>query len=398
MRTESQEVTRRDAIRIGFGGLAALAGLVASGHYAFQAFGDGEGHDATDDSQAGGGGGEYSAGKEFIWFDRGGFTSSNGDGQGAPAQGWGDDSINYFLNLMNQKIAAHGHTPSNVKLNSTHRRSGLSGSSNNRTDADVFWETARNAITRAVSDSNEYYSRIGSDVRVTRGRVVAVAWTWVFGNSFDHDNDWGFVYASNWHRSFTDMFPRRPYNSELNTKKNSTDLNAWETENFQDTNDKWIKMIYDRPRTNLPGQHSLIVIAVADGEPPETGSVVVKKVVRDGSDSDKAVAWPMRLTVKDASGNPLSGKFGGRTYTNGVTEFTVRHGGDFAAAGLPNRATFEISELPLEDRGNKIEWTITKGTIDDNKATGTIVANTVVTATCTNSMVGYVRLHKDSTE
>lgn len=76
------------------------------------------------------------------------------------------------------------------------------------------------------------------------------------------------------------------------------------------------------------------------------GLTVTKTVEGDAGDTDKD--WHFTVTLDDSG---ISGRYGGMFFTNGVAAFTLRHGGEIAATGLPAGISYTVTESEANQAG-----------------------------------------------
>ena len=103
-----------------------------------------------------------------------------------------------------------------------------------------------------------------------------------------------------------------------------------------------------------------------------TGTLAVtKRVTGTGADANRAFSFTVRLS---RGGSPLSGTFGGLTFSGGAASFTLKAGQTKTIEGIPIGTAFEVSEA--QAAGYSVSW--------ENR-TGTIAAKATATATATNA-------------
>lgn len=76
------------------------------------------------------------------------------------------------------------------------------------------------------------------------------------------------------------------------------------------------------------------------------GLTVTKTVEGDAGDTGKD--WHFTVTLDDSG---ISGLYGGMFFTNGVAAFTLRHGGEIAATGLPAGISYTVTESEANQAG-----------------------------------------------
>ena len=106
----------------------------------------------------------------------------------------------------------------------------------------------------------------------------------------------------------------------------------------------------------------------------KTGSLTVEKTVISTEAADNQTAFNFKVTLSDTT---INGTYGDMTFTNGVAEFTLKHGEAKIASGIPVG-----TEYTVEETRNAL-FAITKtgdtGTISEEKSVAAFV-NTVKTA------------------
>lgn len=76
------------------------------------------------------------------------------------------------------------------------------------------------------------------------------------------------------------------------------------------------------------------------------GLIVTKTVEGDAGDTGKD--WHFTVALDDSG---ISGLYGGMFFTNGVAAFTLRHGGEIAATGLPAGISYTVTESEANQDG-----------------------------------------------
>ncbi len=90
-----------------------------------------------------------------------------------------------------------------------------------------------------------------------------------------------------------------------------------------------------------------------------TGGINVSKTVTgDGGDTNKD--WHFTVTLSDTT---INGTFGDMTFTNGVAEFTLKHGESKQATGIPENVTYTVTETEANQDGYTTSSEGTDGTI-----------------------------------
>ena len=255
--------------------------------------GDGTGGGANDGN--GGGLGGMPSGSKFIWFDRGGFVDNP---DYPPVQGWDDASAQWFLDRINE--TSYG---GRVRTLSTRPQGDVL---NGDSAVERYWMAARAALQNARNDAGTAHAR-----------VVGVAWTWTY-DGFVPDGCVEFTGGSM--NTFTNLFPRTGTAEELSGDAGWGDY-------FRDNPalGTWREAVYNRNHLYIgdSGSKVVIVIAVADNEPPAAGAISIKKAVQGVGSKEDAV-FRFDVTMYDKSGNPVNGTFNGRTFTNGVFSFDLK--------------------------------------------------------------------------
>ena len=135
------------------------------------------------------------------------------------------------------------------------------------------------------------------------------------------------------------------------------------------------------------GNSSNVITNTVPGPQLETGALKVTKTVKaDGGAIDKAKDFDFELEVKDKAGEPLTGTYGDHTFNNGKLAFQLKHGEDLTITGLPEGATYKVTEAEVAG------YTTTK-----TGDAGTIKANDTVTAAFTNAYSSTVPGNKPVT-
>lgn len=111
-------------------------------------------------------------------------------------------------------------------------------------------------------------------------------------------------------------------------------------------------------------------------------SLEVSKTV-SGAGVDQSKAFTFTVTLGDQT---INGTFGGMTFQNGVAAFTLKHGQKKTATGLPAGITYEVAET--DNAGYTV--TVNGGSAADGKATGSLVADQVITLAFNNGTAGAI--------
>ncbi len=100
----------------------------------------------------------------------------------------------------------------------------------------------------------------------------------------------------------------------------------------------------------------------SDEPGPNLGNLTVTKLV-SGTAGGTDKAWHFTVTLSDAS---VNGIYGGMFFTNGVAEFTLKHGQSLTAEGLPAGITYTVTEFEADKDGYTTTSTDSSGTIPEN--------------------------------
>lgn len=186
MKDERQQVrrcvTRRELVRAGLGiaGLGAIGAVMGPlSAFAANGGGGGGGQEGTGDGDA------AENGFNFIWFDRGGSDAL------APAQGWGQASIDYFVGLIERQ---RGRQVSRRPLDEP--------TWNGRSAYEVVVNVCNEAIANACARSGE-----------DKARIVGVGYWWYKRV----DGTLGWASSSINYRGFETLITRRANASECTT-------------------------------------------------------------------------------------------------------------------------------------------------------------------------------------
>ncbi|MBR3316431.1 MAG: hypothetical protein IKG21_01235, partial [Atopobiaceae bacterium] len=102
-----------------------------------------------------------------------------------------------------------------------------------------------------------------------------------------------------------------------------------------------------------------------------TGELTVSKEVISDAAADEKQTFAFTVTL---TGAPITGTFGGMTFSNGVAHLTLKGGESATATGLPSGVTYTVEETPVGGF-----------TTNATNATGTTVADGTVEAKFTNT-------------
>lgn len=122
----------------------------------------------------------------------------------------------------------------------------------------------------------------------------------------------------------------------------------------------------DNPLTNQAtvtvGDNSYKTNTTNDGDKPGTGDLTISKTVTaaEGETPDHDKSFSFTITLKDAGGNPLQGRYaytiaGGESQTlaldSGVAKIELKHGQSVTITGLPEGASYSVAEESYADEG-----------------------------------------------
>ena len=198
--------------------------------------------------EGGGGGGSEGGGsssgthyKRMIWFDRGGFVDAGAE---QPVQGWNSDSADYFLDRMEAIMGGE-----------------IRGSDG----------TGRPHIDKWRSAANEALANARRRSSSGRARIVGVGWAYLKlvpppGYGFGH----GYTY--------NELLTRAGNSTELPSADGWGDVVDGTGHSDARPGETWRDYIWRIGRVDNPGDdYSVVVVAVADSEPPQEISVPVTK-------------------------------------------------------------------------------------------------------------------------
>ncbi len=98
-------------------------------------------------------------------------------------------------------------------------------------------------------------------------------------------------------------------------------------------------------------------------ENPLPGGLIVTKVVT-GAAGDTQKEWHFRVELSDKT---INGQYGGMFFTDGVAEFTLKHGQSMSATRLPDGVTYTVTELEANQDGYTTRSTGAEGTIREGR-------------------------------
>lgn len=241
------------ALTFGFGGifLPAFAG-------------DGGGGSGGGSESGSGIGGE--AFNDYVWFDRGGFAD-NPDYQ--PAQGVDDASIDYFERLIGETVTKHRNDGVNWTLGDGGTRDGEERVTSRELFRRVAKRALENARNRATDSDGNHPAK--------HARIVGAGW------SYSRENDGTISFNipdSHWTNYFDVLIPRVGNEDELPRNvgwSDSVDAAGYDGLSWRDY---IYKQGIDDCRDsngNKIGSYTLVVVAVADGQPQLAGSIELTK-------------------------------------------------------------------------------------------------------------------------
>ena len=139
------------------------------------------------------------------------------------------------------------------------------------------------------------------------------------------------------------------------------------------------------PHTDLTGANLTDLTALFTGDvtvkvknDPIVGNLAVQKTVA-GNAGETGREWNFTVTLGDTS---ISGIYGGMSFTGGKATFTLKHGEQKAATGLPAGISYTVTETEAGEDGYVT-------TPDGGTIRGTIEANKAATAAFTNTKNVY---------
>lgn len=277
MEKSFNELSRRDALKF-LAGLGASVAMASVGVAAL-ATGDGGGGGGTEGG--GGGGVAGSARFAFVWFDKGGFYD-NADYQSA--QGWDRQSAKVLLDKLSAYI---GKSVSPY----------VSPSAGVSTET-AYYRAAEAALENARRRSGKAHARVvGVGVRYYTGETSS----WIGQNEWSVTND-GINMA------FDQLITRKGTASELLSAAGWDQVVEGQTSDAL-PGETWRDYIYRIGKVDLPGEYNIVVVAVADGQPAQLTTVIVKKKSANeqitSSNSNYSLAGA-EFTVYDKSGKAVA--------------------------------------------------------------------------------------------
>ena len=133
------------------------------------------------------------------------------------------------------------------------------------------------------------------------------------------------------------------------------------------------------PHTNLTGDNLTDLTALFTGDvtvkvknDPIVGNLAVQKTVA-GNAGDKGREWNFTVTLGDTS---ISGTYGDMSFTGGVATFTLKHGEQKAATGLPAGIYYTVTEDKADDYVTTPDGGTIRGEIEANKTATAAFTNT----------------------
>ena len=245
--------------------LIICAVAFASGSVFLPAFaGDGGGGSGGGSGSGSGIGGESD--RDFVWFDRGGFAD-NPDYQ--PAQGVDDASIDYFEKLIGETVTKH--------TNDGHQWTLGDGGTRDGDERVTSRELYRRVAKRAIENAKNRATDSDGNHPAKHARVVGAGW------SYSHEADGTICFNipdPSWTNYFDVLIPRAGNEDELPSNVGWSD--SVDTAGYEGLS--WRDYIYKQgtddcrdANGNKIGTYTLVVVAVADGQPTPTGSVELTK-------------------------------------------------------------------------------------------------------------------------
>ena len=101
------------------------------------------------------------------------------------------------------------------------------------------------------------------------------------------------------------------------------------------------------------------------------GLTVTKTVAGNAGDTDRE--WNFTVTLDD---NSISGPYGGMSFKDGVATFTLKHGEQKAATGLPAGISYTVTEDKADDYVTTPDGGTIRGEIEANKTATAAFTNT----------------------
>lgn len=353
------DISRRDFM---IGGAKAAIGLAIGASVMSIPgfiFGDGDGGGGGGEGGEGHGGGAAYGGWDmhYLWFDRGGFAADN---TVVPAQGWGDDSIAYFIDLMNDYMKSLGHTKA--------YHDAPRGQINNRTSREMMYDVCHDALNRAINRANSNPNALHE---VTRARIVAIGWVAEYLDA--EKTDWEIRLRGEDRQPFTKLIPRRGRSDELVTT-NASGKNIWSdtVDAVGHVGETWREYIYNIGKEDLTDTYHFVALAVVDSEPSiSRGGLSVKKVF--SGDKDREFHFKVTYSGEGAPDPDTFSLKSGATWTR--------------SEEIPAGVRFKIVETEGSAYGAKFS----------PSDSGIIESGKTILVTCDNSS-GFLCVHKDSTE
>ncbi len=109
----------------------------------------------------------------------------------------------------------------------------------------------------------------------------------------------------------------------------------------------------------IPGSDEYVDVRFTNDK--STGGLRVTKIVR-GNAGDPEKDWHFRVELGDKS---INGTYGEMTFTDGVAEFTLKHGESKTAQDLPAGIEYTVTESEANQDGYKTTWSGVTGTIPE---------------------------------
>ena len=133
------------------------------------------------------------------------------------------------------------------------------------------------------------------------------------------------------------------------------------------------------PHTNLTGKNLTDLTALFTGDvtvkvknDPIVGNLAVQKTVA-GNAGDKGREWNFTVTLSDTS---ISDIYGDMSFKDGVATFTLKHGEQKTATGLPAGISYTVTEDKADDYVTTPDGGTIRGEIEANKTATAAFTNT----------------------
>ncbi|KXT83943.1 Fibronectin-binding protein [Streptococcus oralis] len=100
-------------------------------------------------------------------------------------------------------------------------------------------------------------------------------------------------------------------------------------------------------------------------------SLAIKKILEGEQSPNKS--FIINVTLSDKDGNPINGKFGNTTVTNGKTQISLKDGQETALSYLPRDTHYKVEEVETSRAGYHVTYEKQEGTLSEDVQT--IVTN-----------------------